>query len=74
MEIEQKKFCDLLQFDYIEHYNNNTIKQLHAMQYLYQQFGVDQNIPLEYVLRADDDVFINIPMLNRLLSQVSTRR
>ena len=44
------------------------------MQYLYQQFGVDQNIPLEYILRADDDVFINIPMLNRLLEQISTRR
>ena len=73
LEKEHLAHCDLLQFDYIEHYNNNTLKQLHAMQYLYRKFGTATGL-LEYVLRADDDVFLNIPLLDKLFFLKSKQR
>lgn len=73
LEKEHAAHCDLLQFDYIEHYNNNTLKQLHAMQYLYQKFG-RANGTFEYVLRVDDDVFLNIPLLDKLFFLKSSQR
>lgn len=69
LEEEQYKYCDLLQFNFIEHFMNNTLKQLHAMQYLYQKFRKIFDLP-EYVLRTDDDVFINIPLFNSLLMHI----
>jgi hypothetical protein len=51
--------------DYIEHANNNTLKTLLALKYI---FSVDWNghYP-EYVMKSDDDVYINIPLLSKIL-------
>ena len=73
LQEEQVKFCDLLQFDFMEHFFNNTLKQLHAMQYIYQKFQKDPGPP-EYVLRADDDIFINIPLLGRFMTHIKFKK
>lgn len=69
LQEEQLKYCDLLQFNFIEHFFNNTLKQLHAMQYIYQRFRQNPGPP-EYILRADDDVFINIPLFDKFLTHI----
>ena len=73
IEEEQLRHCDLLQFNFIEHLFNNTLKQLHALQYLYQTFN-EYPGPPEYILRVDDDLFINIPMFNKLLKDIDEKR
>ena len=73
IEEEQLRHCDLLQFNFIENLFNNTLKQLHALQYLYQTFNTYPGPP-EYILQTDDDLFINIPMFDKLLKAVDEKR
>ena len=44
---EQTTYCDILQVDYIEHYNNNTFKSVHALNYLYRQEIIFQKTHLK---------------------------
>ena len=70
---EEDKHCDLLQFDFVENLLNNTLKQLHAINYLYRTFsGGIYELP-QYIFRMDDDVFINIPRIANLLSDPDTK-
>ena len=73
IEEEQLRHCDILQFNFIDNLFNNTLKQLYALQYLYQTFNEHPGPP-EYILRADDDLFINIPMLDKLLKAADEKR
>ena len=70
---EQHQHCDLLQADYIEHYNNLTLKELYSFQYLRKSFKSIEKLP-EYIMKADDDVFINLPLLDNLLAKDSRLR
>ena len=69
LEQEQLSYCDLLQFDFMEDIANNTLKQLHAMQYIYQKLSIAPGPP-EYFVRTDDDIFFNIPILDRVLKDM----
>ena len=70
---EQNQHCDILQTNYLEHYNNNTLKQLFALQYLKKSFKSIENLP-DYIFRADDDIFINIPLFDKLIAANSKLR
>ena len=69
LEREQSSYCDLLQFDFNEHIVNNTLKQLHAIQYIYQIFSLISSPP-EYLVRTDDDIFFNIPLFVTVLKKM----
>ena len=69
LEKEQSSHCDLLQFDFNEHIANNTLKQLHAIQYVYQKFSIVPSPP-EYLVRTDDDIFFNIPLFVTVLKKM----
>ena len=56
-------FC--LQVDYIEHANNNTLKTILALKYIFS-LNWDSKFP-EFVMKSDDDIYINIPLLSQLL-------
>ena len=73
LEREQTRHCDLIQFDFTEHHVNNTLKQLHAMQYIYQKFSTAQGPP-EYLVRTDDDIFFNIPLFDGILKKMERSR
>jgi hypothetical protein len=53
------------QIDYIEHANNNTLKTVLALKYIFS-VNWDGHYP-EFVMKSDDDVYINIPLLSKLL-------
>jgi len=62
---ESKIYHDILQLDFIDHANNNTLKTLLTLKYI---LGIkwDKSYP-DYVMKADDDVYINLPLLQSIL-------
>ena len=73
LKYEQEEHCDILQFDFVESLLNNTLKQLHAIHYLYKTFsGGIYQLP-EYIFRMDDDVFVNVPRIANLLRDPDTK-
>ena len=58
---EQRLFCDMVQFDFTDHYNNITLKTVHILKYLLDHPLFSQN--LKFILMTDDDSFINVPKL-----------
>ena len=62
---EQKKYCDLVQFDFIDHYNNITLKTVHIVKYLLDHPIISRSA--EYVLFTDDDSYVNVPKLHEEL-------
>ena len=57
-----------------EHANNNTLKTLHALKYLIQGAnGSILNLP-EFVMKTDDDIYVNLPNIMRILSADSYSR
>jgi hypothetical protein len=65
IESEHELYGDILQVDYVEHANNNTLKTLHAFKYILNM-NWNNNFP-EFVMKTDDDVYLNLPMLNQIL-------
>ena len=65
IESEHDLYGDILQVDYIEHANNNTLKTLNAFKYILN-LDWNKNFP-EFVMKTDDDVYLNLPMLGQIL-------
>ena len=72
MDTEQKLYCDIVQFDFEDHYNNITLKSVHIVKYLLDHPTLSKS--LKYVLMTDDDSFVNVPKLYEelFIKQVST--
>jgi hypothetical protein len=51
--------------DYIEHANNNTLKTILALKYIFS-LNWDGHYP-EFVMKTDDDIYLNIPLLSEVL-------
>lgn len=58
IEEESKKYEDILQFDFQDDYNNNTLKAIATLQWINIYCTNSQ-----YILKTDDDVMINIKQL-----------
>ncbi|CAI9726177.1 beta-1,3-galactosyltransferase 5-like [Octopus vulgaris] len=66
---ESKKYGDIIQENFIDSYYNLSIKILMAMKWASHYCpGVN------YILKADEDTFVNIPMLVEILRQPETPR
>lgn len=59
---ENMIYGDLIRGNFIDSYNNLTLKTLSSLEW------VDQNCPkAKYILKTDDDMFINVPKLLQFL-------
>ncbi|XP_023295865.2 uncharacterized protein LOC111678682 [Lucilia cuprina] len=59
---ENMIYGDLIRGHFIDSYNNLTLKTLSSLEW------VDQNCPkVKYILKTDDDMFINVPKLLQFL-------
>ena len=58
---EYEKHCDLVQFNTVDHYNNNTLKVVHTIGFL-KQILIDgsesQNV--RHIMMIDDDSYLNV--------------
>lgn len=63
---ESLSYKDVLQGDYLDSYRNLTLKVLHGM-----QWAVSCK-PL-FILKTDDDCFVNVPVLINLLANVTVQ-
>ena len=60
--------------DYEEHANNNTLKTIHAMKYLIANSNDSlMNLP-KLIMKTDDDIYVNLPNIMRILSADSYSR
>ncbi len=66
VEAEQAEFCDVVQMDFVDSYENVTLDTISALKFArtadFSPFG-----PPDYVVIADDDTYINVPKLWSLL-------
>ena len=61
MLAEYSDFCDTVQFSFLDHYMNITLKSVHILKYVLDHPILSQS--LEHVLVIDDDTFVNVPAL-----------
>jgi len=60
---EHARYNDIIQGDFIDHYHNMTLKSLLDLKV------VDERCPgVRYLLKTDDDMFVNLPYLLLLLA------
>ena len=63
------RFQPSILVNYEEHANNNTLKTLHAMKYLMENANENlSNLP-KFIMKTDDDIYVNIPNLMQLLNK-----
>ncbi|KAL8617483.1 hypothetical protein ACOMHN_048121 [Nucella lapillus] len=64
VQTESARYGDMLVADFVDSYQNLTLKVLHGLRW------VLHNCPqAKFVLKADDDVFVNLPLLTAFLSK-----
>lgn len=63
---EQAKFCDTIQFDYVDTYKNITIDTLHCLKVA---LGWSWAREPDFLAIADDDTYIDIPEIYKYLSE-----
>ena len=61
---EQMENCDLLQFDFVDHYMNITLDTLHILKFA---LGWKWNREPDYLIIADDDTYVNIKEVRKFL-------
>ena len=66
IEEEFKQFNDIVMSSFIDDYKNLTLKSLSIIRWV-TEFCESS----EYILKADDDVFINVPFLEYVLKNIS---
>ena len=68
---EIKKFGDILIVNMVEHYNNLTLKTMQMLKY-FRNVDNFENGPPKFLVKVDDDVFLNLPFLAHQLLDNST--
>lgn len=61
LQKEKRKYKDILQGSYIDTYRNLTLKVMHGL------LWATQNCPAKFLLKTDDDCFVNTPLLYNLV-------
>ncbi|XP_064628307.1 beta-1,3-galactosyltransferase 1-like isoform X2 [Lineus longissimus] len=64
LESENKKYGDIIQEDFIDTYHNLTIKSVMGL-----KWAVTNCKGAKYVMKVDDDVFVNMPNLLKFLEE-----
>lgn len=65
LEEEGRTYRDIIQEDFLDTYFNLTLKSILALKWVTQHCT-----GLEYFMKADDDVFINVPKLMSYLNDL----
>jgi hypothetical protein len=64
---ESQKYGDLLMVDLVEHYNNLTLKTMHMLKFFNDPENFNGSLP-QILIKVDDDIFLNLPLLIKQLS------
>ena len=70
---ESAKFDDILQADMVDHYNNLTLKSVFTLKFFLNTSNFDA-VPPFYLMKVDNDVYLNVPQLLRLLEDKKLTR
>lgn len=65
--MESERYCDIVQMDFIDHYQNVSLDSISAIKFALGLKATSE-IP-DFLAIADDDVFINIPAVYKILFQ-----
>ena len=68
VDLEQSIHCDILQFDFVDHYTNITLDSLHALKFA---LGWKWKTKPEYLIISDDDSYINLKEVYQFLKSES---
>lgn len=64
LQIEAKQFNDIIQFGFIDNYYNLTLKALSILRWIRKNC-----LTSDYVLKTDDDVLVNVPLLDTMIKE-----
>ncbi len=68
IEEESKEHDDIIQMNFVDNYHNLTLKAVGLLNWL------DENCPrISYILKCDDDIYVNIPNFSAFLGNVSSK-
>ncbi|XP_054156769.1 beta-1,3-galactosyltransferase 5-like [Oppia nitens] len=65
--IESNKYNDIIQFGFVDNYYNLTLKAIAIQRWLHRYCP-----SVKYGLKADDDIFVNVDLLLKVLSDFET--
>ena len=73
IEEEQRKYCDVVQFDFIDTYENITLDTISALKFVmgYQWKLGDEP---SFIAITDDDNYVNIPDVYARISHYTTKK
>ena len=71
---ESAKFDDILQADMVDHYNNLTLKSVFTLKFFLNTSNFDADTVPYYLMKVDNDVYLNVPQLVRLLEDKKLTR
>ncbi|KAK0066807.1 beta-1 3-galactosyltransferase 1, partial [Biomphalaria pfeifferi] len=63
---EAELYGDILQEDYVDHYNNLSLKSVSILKWVSLQCPESQ-----FLLKVDDDMYVNVPVLVQTLDDIS---
>ena len=71
---ESAKFGDILQADMVDHYNNLTLKSVFTLKFFLNESNFEDSKPPFHLMKVDNDVYLNVPQLLRLLEDKKLKR
>lgn len=71
LEKEQRKHCDIVQFNFYDNFFNVSLKTAFELHYLYLTTWDDNHGPPELFFLAQDDIYINVPRFVRVQNELS---
>ena len=74
LELEQSLYCDILQVNVQESYYNLTLKTAYSIQYFYRNNWNEEHGPPDFLMKGDDDIYVNIPKLVALANSYNDKR
>ena len=74
LQLEQKLNCDIIQVNVLDSYSNATLKTANSIQYFYRNNWDDKNGPPNFMVRGDDDIYVNVPKMVEVADKYHKQR
>lgn len=71
IEKEQEQHCDIIQFNFLDNFYNNSLKIASTLHYLYLAKWDEHFGPPQLFYLTQDDIYINIPKFVKVRDQIS---